>query len=172
MMDEPPEETRRHDWRRREELLHRARVSTLYHRARERTYDAADRWSKIVALVSGSLAFSRIVGEEGQQLVLAAVAISSAASVVFGFAGRARQHAELAAKWLALEADIEREGQYDFAAKLDRWAARRAEIEAGEPPQSDALVRKVQNRIFVAEGKLGDIQEQSLLSRLRTWLFG
>lgn len=143
----------KYNWESRSAVLHRVKLSALYHRARERTFALADRWSKFAALASGSAALAAAIGDGPQTWLLAIVALSSALNLAFAFADRARQHADLAAKWTALEADIVRAGVYDFtAADVALWDSRRAEIEAIEPPHSEWLALEIQNRIVVAEG--------------------
>src|SRR5690606_21118897 len=126
-----------YNWESRHSVLHRVKLSALYHRARERWFAFADRWSKFLALASGSAALASMLDSEPRMWLLGAVALSSAASLAFAFADRARQHADLATKWTLLEADIVRAGVYDFTdADVAAWNARRAEIEASEPPHS------------------------------------
>lgn len=85
-------------WRLWHAVLHRAELSALYHRDRERMFGMADRWSKFAALASGSDALATVIGEQPRTWLLAIVALSSAFSLAFAFAERARQHADLAAK--------------------------------------------------------------------------
>src|SRR5690606_5952729 len=86
-------------WGRRAQLLHRVRLSALYHRDRERTYDRLDRGSKLLALASSSAALAGLIGDQFLGWLLAAVALSSAASLTFSFSERAREHADFAARW-------------------------------------------------------------------------
>ena len=141
-------------WKRRDVLFHRAQLSSLYHRSRERFFDVADRTSKFATLLSGSAALASITDDGVRVWLLVAVAITSALSLAFAFAERARRHADLATKWTLLEADMERAGEREFTDEmLNDWSARRAEIEATEPPHSRALVKMIQNRIATASGK-------------------
>lgn len=138
-------------WDRRDDVLYRAQLSALYHRDRERWFDRLDRCSRLLAMVSGSAALLDVVPDACRPYLLATVAISSALAVVFNFGEYARRHAELAAKWTLLEADIERAGETNLdPAMVDNWTARRAEIESVEPPPCECVARKAQRRLELA----------------------
>lgn len=140
-----------HQWGRRSRLLHRARLSALYHRAAERLHGSVDRWSRVLAMVAGSAALVQSLNGDVLSLLLAGVAVTSAIGVVFDPGSSARKHADLAAQWTVLEADIERAGEYIEDAKLiDNWIARRAEIESLEPPPWMWLIKRVERRIAAA----------------------
>lgn len=138
-------------WGRRAQLLHRVRLSALYHRDRERTYDRLDRGSKLLALASSSAALVGLIGDQFLGWLLAAVALSSAASLTFSFSERARGHADFAARWTLLESEIEGAGERGYdESMVDRWTAKRAEIESAEPPVSLRVVKGIEERMAAA----------------------
>ena len=102
-------------WDRRHRLLYEIDLSTLYHRKRERWFDTWDRLSKAIALIAGTAAFSRAIGESWVTSAVAAlVAVTSSLSLVLAFSEKARRHAEFARSFCELGAELAKKGERDF----------------------------------------------------------
>lgn len=173
-MSEPQttDELAEYRWSMRSAVVYRAQMSALYHRDREAFFERLDRASKMLALLASGAALADVLGPEQRKLLLVVVACSSAGSIAFSWGEKARLHADLASRWTMLEAEIERVGPHDFSDQnLSAWKSRRAEIEASEPPHSEALIQKIQNRLAAARGKPSDVHALGLLSRVRA-VFG
>ena len=141
-------------WDRRHRLLYEINLSTLYHRKRERWFDAWDRLGKAIALIAGTAAFSRAIGESWVTTVVAAlVAITSSLSLVFAFSEKARRHAEFARSFCEIGAELAKKGERDFEEEdLSECDAKIQSLEAQEPASLGALVRLCQNEIAIAQG--------------------
>lgn len=124
-------------WKNRHEILYQVRFSTRYHRMREQFLDGLDRTTKAIAIIGGSAAFAWM---QSATVAGGIVAVVSTLSLVFDYAVQARLHAELAKKFLDLEAEIVGMGEYDFTDEnLKDWAAQCTRIEAEEPPLKEKL---------------------------------
>jgi hypothetical protein len=154
-------------WNRRESILTRAEFSCSYHRKREQFFALADRWDKVATLVLGAAAFTQITSETVRNWLALPFAIFASASLVFDFSERAKKHADLATRFKMLESEIESKGPRDYEEQdLNNWAARLAEIEAGEPPVYCVVVRLCQNEIAKARGQPRDVYPVKLRHRL------
>jgi hypothetical protein len=135
-------------WNLRHRTLYDVELSALYHRKRERFFGFLDRTTKAVAIIGGSAAFAAVGGPDALKWAGLAVAGTSTLALVFGFAERARDNAELAQRFLTLQADIVRAGERDFTEDQIRdWSAQRLLIETAEPPALGALVIECQNEL-------------------------
>jgi len=135
-------------WPRRESVLYRVQLSTLYHRKRERFLAFLDRAVSAIAIVGGSAAFANLGGPGYAKLAAAVIALTSTIGLVFGLGERARRHSELARQFLDLEAQMILAGERDFSeADVNRWDATVRAIEASEPPTLGALVVQCQNEL-------------------------
>lgn len=138
-------------WKLRHDTLYRAELSKLYHRKREKFFDAADRLGKFVTVVAGAAAVATLVGDQWRAVLAAIASLAGALSLVFGISERARRHADLASQHGQLIADIVGVGERDFTEDdIKRWCAKLALIEAGEPKTLSALTRQCQNELAVA----------------------
>jgi len=145
-------------WERRDALLHRAELSTRYHRKRERFFALLDKWDKIFTLLFGSAAFVQIISFDKYPLLAFPFVTFAIASLVFDFSENTRKHSDLASHFKMLESAIEAVGQRDFTeTDLNTWSARICEIESGEPAIYNLLVRICQNEIARAKGKKADV---------------
>lgn len=138
----------------RRNLLDGVQLSAIYHRKRERFLALCDKVSKIIALVSGSAAFSTFLktadAKAAAGLIVAAVTLPD---LVFSWADRARLHGEFAQKYGNLEADIESVSTENLTdINLSEWKSSLSRIEAGEPPTLSALTRICQNQMALARG--------------------
>lgn len=154
-------------WNERHEIIERARLSVLYHRRRERFFDGCDRTAKAAAIIGASAAWSNALGAEVIRWVAFAITVTSVASLLFDFGGKARRHCELASQFRILEADIERVGKRDFTeAELNQWAARIGTIESGEPASLRNLAIACANELAIASGEYASVTPLSWHARL------
>ncbi|RQR22554.1 hypothetical protein DIE23_36705 [Burkholderia sp. Bp9143] len=164
-MSDPSQEKSQQDdsqadylWARRFDILNRAELSTAYHRKRERFFGLLDRWDKILTLLLGSAAFVKLVNMDTHPFYALPFAILAFSSLIFDFSERARRHSELATSFKMLEAAIEAVGERAFTEdQLSAWSARIREIESGEPPVYNLLVRICQNELARARGQAQDV---------------
>jgi hypothetical protein len=139
-------------WKRRHRVLYRIELSVLYHRKRERFLDTVDRLIKTVALIGGSAAIAKASDADTVVKVGVAVALTSAASLVFAFSERARRHAEFARSFGELAANLLQKGEHNFAEEdLDDMDAKVRHLESTEPATLGALVVICQNELAVAQ---------------------
>ena len=142
-------------WDKREGILTRAELSTLYHRKLERVLSRTDRLIKLLSLIGGSAAIARVATTDVIVAIGLTIAIANGLGLVMAFADRSRKHAELASSFKLLEREIVAAGERDFTERdLNQWEASLREIEAGEPPDLSALVRICQNEQALARGDL------------------
>lgn len=141
----------------RHSVLYRAELSGLYHRKRERFFALCDRLSKATALVAGSAAFSSFFmfnEADWKSYAGVVVAISTTLSLVFAWSDKARQHADLAQKYVLMQSEIievaEDKPDVDL---ICSWGAKVRRIEAEEPPTLAGLVRLCQNQLAKAAGQ-------------------
>lgn len=140
-------------WKRRDNVLYKARMSSLYHGKRERFLDLCDKLGKAVAVIGSSAALWKIANPAVLAWVLVPVAAWSALSLVFSLSDRAKRHAELGRQWRELVARIEARGERDFSeADINTWTSEAMSLESAEPPVLGALVAECQNEIAIADG--------------------
>jgi hypothetical protein len=140
-------------WSRRSAIQLRALMNRIYYQERQRIFEAREGVIKVIAILGGSLAFSKIADAELVQWCAAIITTSTAASLVFGFGAKARDSAKRNSEWTLLERDIELAGQRDFTeADVSRWTVRCNEIEAGEPAAHPALMERCYQRACTALG--------------------
>lgn len=140
-------------WKRRDDVLYKARLSSLYHGKRERFLDLSDKLGKAVAVIGSSAALWKIADPNVLAWVLVPVAAWSALSLVFSLSDRAKRHAELGRQWREMIADIESKGEREFTeTDVNEWTAAAAKLEASEPPTLGTLVALCQNQIALADG--------------------
>ncbi|MGD9953460.1 MAG: hypothetical protein AB7S87_12860 [Burkholderiales bacterium] len=138
-------------------LRFRIAFSVRYHERRQRWYDWWDRIAKVVALVGGAATVAAVLGPGTPQLwVAAAITVTSALTLVFGFADRARLHFDLKRRYCALEARIIEAGAPDEAA-IRKYEAEISLMEGDEPPVLATLVQLCQNEVAQARGQFEDI---------------
>lgn len=118
-------------------------MNRMYYQERQRIFEFRDGIVKVIALLAGSVAFSRIADPRVVQWCAAIITVSSAASLVFGFGTKARDSAKRSSEWTLLERDIEARGERSFDEDdLSKWAARCNELEAGEPAGHPGLLER------------------------------
>ena len=159
-------------WDRRHRLLYEIELSTLYHRKRERWFDAWDRLGKAIALIASSAAFAKIVGDAVgdswiARSVAGLVAVTSALSLVFAFSEKARRHGEFAKSFCEIGAELAKKGERDFDEEdLSQCDSKIRLLEAQEPASLGALVRLCQNELAIAQGQPQSVTKISVLQRL------
>lgn len=146
-----------HHWRRRCDVIYRARLSALYHLKRERFFDSLDKASAAVTAVAATAAVGAVlkatVPGGGLELwVSAGVAMLSLIPLVFNPAQKARHHALLAMEFRRLLADCEHAGERWGEEQCNQMAARALEIEAAEPAPLAALVADCQIQLAIGSG--------------------
>ena len=159
-------------WQQRHQALTRARLACMYHRRRERWFDALDRASSVIGIVGGSSALVAIGNDDAVRWVALAPALASAVVLVYGFAAKARLHADLAAEYIGLERDILLRGEREFTeSDVARWHAQHAAIGAREPRTLGALVVECQNEQAIAAGHRECVVPIPMRARLLRHLF-
>lgn len=144
----------RYLWERRAAIQLRALANRIYYQERQRIFETREGIIKVISILGGSLAFSKLAVNDLVQWCAALITISSAASLVFGFGAKARDSAKRNSEWALLERDIERAGQRDFTEEnLSTWAARCNEIEAGEPAAHPGLWEACYQRACASLGQ-------------------
>ncbi len=142
-------------WARRHGLLSRCWISRIYHQKRERFFDMCDALTKAVSVIGGATTITKLAGPgqgvEFMQFVAGAITVTSTASLVVGYAKKARTHADLAKAFADLESRIVAKGVFDDA-QADAYQAELVKIEIGEPRSLGALVRICQNELAYAQG--------------------
>jgi hypothetical protein len=159
-------------WEKREKLLLRAELSTVYHRKLERALSRSDRLIKLLSLIGGSAAITRVATTDLIIAIGLMIAIANALGLVMAFADRSRKHAELACSFKKLEREIVAAGERDFTERdVNQWEAELREIEIGEPPELSALIRICQNEQALARGDLKHVYRIPLYQRVFAFWF-
>jgi hypothetical protein len=154
-------------WKLREGTVYRCRLSSRYHRRRERFYDLADRITNAVVLIAGSAAFAAAANADFVKVAGLLAALAGATTLVFGFSEKARRHSGFASSYKLIESEILKVGDFDYTEEqVNAWRSRIAEIESGEPPALRALIVLCQNDIAIAEGEWGKFTQ---LPRHKEW---
>jgi hypothetical protein len=100
-----------HNWKRYYDLDYKCRLSALYHRKRERYYALLDKFSTALALIAGSAAFSDLLHTPEQKSIAGGlVALVTLPSLVFAWSDNAKLHATLAARFIQIEAEMQKMG--------------------------------------------------------------
>ncbi|HEV7247960.1 MAG TPA: hypothetical protein VGN93_13330 [Shinella sp.] len=122
--------------------------NALYHTSRRLTFDRWNRWFNFVVIVLGATAMTDWLEGFGiamsQSIFGVAVAAVGAASLVFDFAGKARDHQSLQREYYHLLAEIE--GNLDPTPQdLASWQSAMIRVAGDEPPTLRALDAKAYN---------------------------
>lgn len=141
----------RYLWKRRHDVLFQANVSALYHQKRERFFELLDKFSKAATLIGGSAALWKIADRDVVERLAVVITGASALSLVFSFSDRSKRHAELAAGFRLIAAEIVGKGERNFLeSDLDGWKEKIYKLCAKEPPALAALVLLCQNELALA----------------------
>lgn len=147
-------------WGRRSAIQLRALMCRYYYQERQRIFETREGIIRVIAILGGSVAFSKLFGEGAKLLTLdlqqwcaALITATSAGSLVFGFGNKARDSAKRSAEWALLERDIELVGQRDFTeADINKWAGRCNEIDASAPAMHPRLKEECYLRACASMG--------------------
>jgi hypothetical protein len=154
-------------WNERLFVQYRAELSTLYHRKRERFFALCDRCSKALSLIAGTAAFSSLLPTaEAKAMAGLVVALATLPGLVMAWGDKARLHADLAQKFIAIEAEIVAAGKSNFTEdQLNTWLAKILAIEAAEPPTLGGLTAVCHNQLSIANGHLDKVVKLSWIER-------
>ena len=147
------ERRRAYLWERRADLIHRLKLSALYHVKRSRFFDNLDRASTALAVIAGPGAVVTLLNTvlASSQLWLAAgVSIASTTALVFAFGKNAKRHTDLANGFRKILADVERAGEYLTGEQLDEFFAVTTDLEQEEPSAMTALQAECENQLHIA----------------------
>jgi hypothetical protein len=117
-------------------FLFGVRRSVRYHNCRRVHYDRLSNLSSILSILAGSASFALLLANAGKLMPLVAsvvVTVSSALNLVVGPARRARDHSDLAKRFVTLEKEIVGVS-IPTEEHLRQWMQQRLEIEKDEPP--------------------------------------
>ncbi len=157
-------------------LLFSVRRSTRYHARRRRHFDRLNRFTIFSSVLLGSATFASLQGgifpEWLAPYFAALVTFFAALDLAFSHAVRARDHHDFERRWIALEREIVRAGDYDdptYAALCEK----RLVIEADEEPPLRVLDVLCHNEQALADGRSDDLYKvtrmQRLLSQWTDW---
>lgn len=156
-------------WNKRHLVIYKCQVSALYHRKRERFYSLLDKTSSTFALIGGSAAMSEFLPTpESKAFAGGLIALFAIPAVVLSWADKSKDHAVLASRFIAVEAEIEGAGVID-SDLVGKFMEKAVAIEAKEPPQLPTLTRICQNEVARATDHNGHVSKikwwESLLSQ-------
>lgn len=137
---------------RRHTIIYKIRLSTLYHRKRERFFDMLDKLVSSFILVTATAAVTSIFQQlAGIEKTLAAItAVLSLIPVVFNPAQKARHHNQLVQSYCRLLASCEQAGETWSEDQCNQFSAQIVEISAAEPTPLGALVADCQNELSIS----------------------
>jgi hypothetical protein len=131
------------------------RRSIRYHTRRRMFFDSLYKWTQVLCLISGSATVAIVTSNymDGALTIwfAATVAVFSALNLVFGFAGSARLHSDLAQKFSDLEKKITLDGNKSITS-INTFTTERLDIETGEPPTLRVLDMICHNELCRAMG--------------------
>src|SRR5713226_3505669 len=140
-------------------VLFSIRRSIRYHMRRVRFFDHLNLWATALSLLFGSATILALMGgKDSRWAVLAAalVTIFSVLNLLMGSTRRAREHNDLARRFITLEKGmvlIEQPTEDD----LKKYSALRLDIEADEPPILRILDILCHNEQALAEGHPAEV---------------
>ncbi len=137
-------------WAAQHALLYQIQMTRLYHQKRERFFALLDRWSKALALISGTAVFSSLLSSpEAKSIAGLLVSLVTLPSLVFSWSDKSRLHNELASEYARIEADILKEGILEWKS-IHQFRAQVTTIGTKEPHSLSALIRQCQNELALA----------------------
>lgn len=134
-------------------LLFGVRRSARYHLRRRRFFERWHSVTNLVGLATGSAAIASVLSKHEWWALVSGVvvAVLSGFDLVVGTVAMAREHSDLARRFVLLERDIVLAGE-PTPESLRQFTAKRLEIEADEPPVLRALDRICHNELCRALG--------------------
>lgn len=141
-------------------LLFGVRRSVRYHRRRSRFFGLTGKWANALNVVFGSTAAASLMAhghmhDYGAPIASLLVVLVSTADLVVGSSDRARDHSDLARRFIYLESEMVQSPESEDA--LRGFGAKRLAIEADEPHILKALDVLCHNELAKAMG-YGDDQ--------------
>jgi hypothetical protein len=140
------------------------RRSVRYHLYRRRTYERFDKFTNMLSVIFGSAAVYGMLEANWRPLALSAAAvvtIFSTINLVIGSSQRAREHGDLARRFIDLEKRLLGEPNPEA---LHQVKQERLTIEAEEPPPLLVLDCMCHNDQLRAEG-----YDDTYLAHIRSW---
>ena len=152
-------------------LLFSIKISSRYHRSRERFWDGWSDIFSIVSVVSGTGAFASVLAELPSQYALSfsfTVALVQAFQLILVPSKKARRHSDLARQFLNLEQKaIAAEFGVDDK-KVAELTTERLAIEAAEPPNKRWLLVHFNNELERAEH--GEAAKPYVIPTFHRWV--
>ena len=149
---EMSDELTQHCWDRRQSLMDKARLSSLYHLRFESRLDQADKWLNTVTAITATFGVGTLIKQAGAPWELGVsilTAILAVVSIVWTPGALARRHARLAAANRAVLVEGERVGEHWAVAICDAMAAKLAEIEIEEGHLRPVVIAMCENQLAI-----------------------
>jgi len=139
------------------ELLFGVRRSVRYHRRRARFFDMWGKWTNGLNIIFGSTAAAALVGSRAVLGAIAAglVAVVSTVDIIIGTSSVARDHTDLARRFIELEREMALAKAHSED-QLREFTGKRLAIEADEPDIMGMLDVLCHNDLAKAEGQPRD----------------
>lgn len=133
------------------------RRSVRYHTKRRGFFDRADKWTNVIAVFFGSATIYSMTATKPIFGIAAAILVSltSTVNLVVASSQRARDHADLARRFIELEKELYASPNEDLLRKI---AHSRMSIEAEEPPVLRVLDCICHNELCKALGREGRVK--------------
>jgi hypothetical protein len=133
-----------------ETLLFNVRLSIRYHNRRRSFFDTVNLAASFIAVVFGSAAIAALWSKwpDGAVYAAALVSLVSGANLVLRSSERARQHHELARRFIELEQKVLPASEGEFFELYKQ----KLQIESDEPPGLGVLMIVCHNEQISAEG--------------------
>lgn len=126
-----------------DDLLFRVQRAARYHRRRMRLFDRVGKWASGLSVVFSSAAMASLLPAESYDTLAAlaalVVVIVQTFDLTIGSSKAAREHSELARRYVALEAQMVQLEAHSPKA-LAAFEAKRLMIEADEPPVPSTML--------------------------------
>lgn len=136
------------------ELLFNVRRSVRYHNRRRTFFERFHLLTNTIAVIFGSATILTVLSDVSPYYPVAAgatVSFAAALDLVWGFSRMACLHADLARRFIALEREMVLARHYTEE-DLDKFTAKRLDIEADEPPVMRVLDSLCYNELTRAMG--------------------
>lgn len=158
-------------WGKRYEIVYSVQMNRLYHHKRERFFALCDRCGKALALIAGTAAASALLKTpEAKAIAGSVVAAVTLPGLVFGWADKARLHAELTADYARIESEIEAAGVLNWS-QLDAFSAKVLHLGVKEPAGLSALIRLCQNELAIAANQVDKVFPLKWYERILVHVF-
>jgi len=139
----------------REQLLLDVRISVCYHQRRRSFLETFDRSAKAIAVLGGSIGFSKLLGSNDVAIAIAsaAVVLFSTMNLVFAPGQTANRHQDLERRFVDLEKKILAVKAENFTPEdSEKFSNDMLDITAAEPVVLQGLYALCYNQVFRAAG--------------------